>query len=139
MKKFFLALAVLLGCAVVANASNYSINDSDIDALIACAEETPALDFDAVDLASASSASSSAVISTKSDAVALVLCFIVGGFGVHRHYMGTAPAMWALYTFTFGGIFGIVPLVDFIVMLIDLVEDNGYGAYYGNTKFFMWA
>lgn len=139
MKKFFLALAVLLGCAVVANASNYSINDSDIDALIACAEETPALDFDAVDLASVSSASSSAVISTKSDAVALVLCFIVGGFGVHRHYMGTAPAMWALYTFTFGGIFGIVPLVDFIVMLIDLVEDNGFGAYYGNTKFFMWA
>ena len=47
--------------------------------------------------------------------------------------------MWALYTFTFGGIFGIVPFVDFIVMLIDLVEDNGFGAYYGNTKFFMWA
>ena len=136
MKKFFLALAVLLGCAVLANASNYSINDSDIDALIACAEETPSLDIDAVDFASASS---SAVISEKSDAVALVLCFLVGGFGVHRHYMGTAPAMWALYTFTFGGIFGIVPFVDFIVMLIDLVEDNGFGAYYGNTKFFMWA
>ena len=135
MKKFFLALAVLLGCAVVANASNYSINDSDIDALIACAEETPSLDIDSFDL----SASSSAVISEKSDAVALVLCFLVGGFGVHRHYMGTSPAMWALYTFTFGGIFGIVPFVDFIVMLIDLVEDNGFGAYYGNTKFFMWA
>ena len=139
MKKFFLALAVLLGCAVVANASNYSINDSDIDALIACAEETPSLDIDSFDLAAASSASSSAVISEKSDAVALVLCFIVGGFGVNRHYMGTSPAMWALYTFTFGGIFGIVPFVDFIVMLIDLVEDNGFGAYYGNTKFFMWA
>ena len=94
MKKFFLALAVLLGCAVVANASNYSINDSDIDALIACAEETPSLDIDSFDLAAASSASSSAVISEKSDAVALVLCFLVGGFGVHRHYMGTAPAMW---------------------------------------------
>ena len=69
---------------------------------------------------------------------ALILNFFLGGFGVHRHYMGTAPGMWALYTFTFGGIFGIVDLIDFIMLIIGTV-DNNIAPYINNRKFFMWA
>ena len=52
--------------------------------------------------------------------------------------MGTAPGMWALYTFTVGGIFGIVDLVDFIMLIIG-TADNNITPYINNRKFFMWA
>ena len=76
--------------------------------------------------------------SPKSRLVAFLLCFFLGGFGVHRHYLGTRPGMWAIYTFTFGGLFGIVPLIDWVMLLIGLVDDD-ISPYVGNTKFFMWA
>jgi hypothetical protein len=42
------------------------------------------------------------------------------------------------YIFTCFGIFGIVPLVDWIVLLIGLVNDD-ISKYEDNDKFFMWA
>jgi uncharacterized membrane protein len=39
------------------------------------------------------------------------------------------------YILTCGGIFGIVPLVDFIVLIINI--DN-ISKYVNNPKFFMW-
>jgi len=45
--------------------------------------------------------------------------------------------MWALYTFTCGGIFGIIPLVDWIMLLIGIIENN-IGSYENNTNFIMW-
>ena len=75
----------------------------------------------------------------KSPVGAILLTFFLGGFGVHRHYMGTRPWMWAIYTFTVGGIFGVVPFVDFIVEIVAAVEDNSIARYCGNTSFFMWG
>ena len=46
--------------------------------------------------------------------------------------------MWAIYTFTFCGIFGIVPFVDWVMLLIGVVDDN-ISQYIGNTRFIMWA
>lgn len=136
MKKLVLILAAVFGMAIAANAANYKVDDNAIDALIENAEEVFVLDIaEAVPVAA-----NLPTVSQKEvqPAVALVLNLLLGGFGVHRHYMGTAPAMWAIYTFTFGGIFGIVPTVDLVMLIIGTI-DNNISRYINNRKFFMWA
>ena len=71
--------------------------------------------------------------------ISWIVCWVIGGFGIHRYVLGTKPSMWAIYTFTVCGIFGIVPFVDFWVLLIDgLILQNG-DKYIDNEKFFMWT
>lgn len=136
MKKLVLILAAVFGMAIAANAANYKVDDNAIDTIIENAEEVFVLDIaEAVPVAA-----NLPTVSQKEvqPAVALVLNLLLGGFGVHRHYMGTAPAMWAIYTFTFGGIFGIVPTVDLVMLIIGTI-DNNISRYINNRKFFMWA
>ena len=136
MKKLVLSIIAVLAIAFSANAANYKVDNNAIDALIENAEEVMVLDV----AEAAPAAANLPAVSQKEvqPAVALILNFIVGGFGIHRHYMGTAPGMWALYTFTLGGIFGIVTFVDFIMLIIGTV-DNDISRYINNRKFFMWA
>lgn len=137
MKKIFATLIAVIAIAFSAKAENYTIDDNAIDALIeASVEVSPAM----ADLMLDSAVPAAASIGTGSPTpvASFILCTFLGGFGVHRHYMGTRPTMWVIYTFTFGGIFGIVPFVDWVMLLIGLVEDN-IGSYCGNTKFIMWA
>ena len=135
MKKFILSLIAILAVSVAANAGNYTVNDDAIDALIEASAEVSPLELmpEAPVPAAASLASGS-----PSPVAAFLLCTFLGEFGVHRHYMGTRPWMWAIYVFTGFGIFGIVPLVDWVMLLIGLVDDN-ISQYVGNTRFFMWA
>jgi len=134
MKKLVLSIIAVLAIAFSANAANYKVDNNAIDNLIENAEEVYTLDV------AAPAAANLPAVSQKEvkPATALILNFFLGGFGVHRHYMGTAPGMWALYTFTFGGIFGIVDLIDFIMLIIGTV-DNNIAPYINNRKFFMWA
>jgi len=74
--------------------------------------------------------------SDKSFVVALILDFFLGGLGIHRLYMGTATMTWIGYILTCGGIFGIVPFVDLIVLI---VHNDDISEYVDNTKFFMWG
>ncbi|RYC68353.1 NINE protein [Spirosoma sordidisoli] len=67
---------------------------------------------------------------------ALLLNFFLGGLGIHRFYLGTETLTWVGYILTCGGIFGIVPLVDFVVLIVN--HDN-LSPYIDNPKFFMWA
>ena len=64
-------------------------------------------------------------ISDKSWLAALLLCFFIGGFGVHRFYVGKIGTgiLWLLT----GGLLGIGSLVDFIVIACGNFED-GNGA-----------
>ena len=135
MKKFIFSLIAILAISVAANAGNYTVNDDAIDALIEASAEVSPLDLmpEAPVPAAASLASGS-----PSPVAAFLLCTFLGEFGVHRHYMGTRPWMWAIYVFTGFGIFGIVPFVDWVMLLIGLVDDN-ISQYVGNTRFFMWA
>lgn len=72
----------------------------------------------------------------KNFATALLLNFFLGGLGIHRAYLGTKTMTWVGYILTCGGIFGIVPLVDFITLIIN---NNDISPYVDNPRFFMWA
>lgn len=58
----------------------------------------------------------------KSWVVALVLCILLGMFGVHRFYVGKVGT-GILQLLTFGG-FGIWTLIDFILILIGNFRDK---------------
>ena len=138
MKKVLLSLIAILAMAIGASAMNYTIDDSAIDALVENCVETSTITLD-VELPAAVPAAASLSSSNPDPVVATLLTFFLGGFGIHRHYLGTRRAMWAIYTFTCGGLFGIVPLVDFIFELVYLVEDKSFAEFIGNPRFFMWA
>ena len=136
MKKFIFVLIAVFAFAATASAASYKLDDAAIDQTIENATEINAADMMmTMDMSSAAQLSSNG----KSAAVTLVLNWFLGFFGVHRHYMGTRPFMWAIYTFTIGGIFGIVPFIDFIVEIVALIEDGGVQEFCGNRAFFMWA
>ena len=134
MKKLVLSIIAVLAIAFSASAANYKVDNNAIDSLIENAEEVYTLDI------AAPAAANLPAVSQKEvkPITALILNFFLGSSGIHRHYMGTAPGMWALYTFTIGGIFGIVDLVDFIMLIIG-TADNNITPYINNRKFFMWA
>ena len=60
--------------------------------------------------------------SSKSKVVALLLCFFLGGIGVHRFYVGKVGT-GLLYLFTLG-LCGIGTLVDFIMIAIGSFRDS---------------
>ena len=127
MKKILAVAVALYAFVAVASASNYSVDESSIDALFT----------EAVAEASASSSVSAGMDSQTKNIVALVLDMVGLGFvGVHRLILGTQPINCLWYFLTFGGIFGIIPLVDWVMILIDLI--NGTASYLDNPAFIMW-
>lgn len=63
--------------------------------------------------------------------VAIVLAFFLGALAIHRVYLGGRPLLILLYLVTIGGIFGLLPLIDFIRLIIGHMEH-----YEGNDDFF---
>lgn len=140
MKKLLIALVAMFAITTVASAASYKLDDAAIDNAIESAVAVSPSSLMSELPASMPAMPATATISNGANPVAVILLNVfLGGFGVHRHYMGTRPWMWAIYTFTFGGIFGIVPFVDFIVELVAIVEDNSVARYCGNPSFFMWG
>lgn len=139
MKKLFFIFIMLVAVLSVkqANASSYSVNEQAIDQLFDNAVETSMLSINSPEMTSVVSNSSVALAPSKDkDAiVAIVLDFFLGGLGIHRFYLGTETLTGIGYILTCGGIFGIVPLVDFIVLIID---NKDISPYINNPKFFMW-
>lgn len=141
MKKLLFALIAFVAISTEASAAPYKIDDAAVDNAIESAVEVSPVSFlsEVPAQLPAGMPASASVSAGKSPVGAILLTFFLGGFGVHRHYMGTRPWMWAIYTFTVGGIFGVVPFVDFIVEIVAAVEDNSVARYCGNTSFFMWG
>ena len=126
----------MFAITTVASAASYKLDEAAIDSAIENAVAVSPIDL----MNEAPTPAPVTTISSGASPVgAILLTFFLGGFGIHRHYMGTRPWMWAIYTFTCGGIFGVVPFVDFIVEIVAAVEDNSVARYCGNTKFIMWG
>lgn len=68
-------------------------------------------------------------------AAALAFPFPFGMVGLHRIYLGTAPYVPVVYIGTIGGGFGILPFIDFCILLLDKDIDR----FINNTNVFMWA
>lgn len=141
MKKFLsifsvLAVMVIAGTTSV-KAENYVINDDAIEAVFASADAAP-VTLDYVNSILPNVPSEQAMVSGSANAwVAFALCYFVGVLGIHRFYLGTATLTGIGYILTCGGIFGFVPFVDWIVLLVGAIK-NDIGKYEDNTKFFMW-
>lgn len=138
MKKLCLVILLFAALTVAnkANASSYTINEDAIDQLFDSAIETSMISINANEMNSVAAGMTTTVKAQDKDAVvAIVLDFFLGGLGIHRFYLGTKTMTGIGYILTCGGIFGIVPLVDFIVLIID---HDDISPYINNPKFFMW-
>ncbi|HEX5554402.1 MAG TPA: TM2 domain-containing protein [Chitinophagaceae bacterium] len=72
----------------------------------------------------------------KNAVTAILLDFFLGELGIHRIYLGTKTMTWVGYILTCGGVCGIVPFVDLIVLI---VHSQDISPYVDNPKFFMWG
>ena len=131
MKKVLAAFVAILAFTAVASATNYSVDEASIDALFTEAVvEAPSV---AVNPINVSIGGDPAI----TNVVALVVDWIgLGAFGIHRLILGTKPINCLWYFLTFGGIFGVIPLVDGILLILDLVQ--GSASWRDNPAFIMW-
>ncbi len=131
MKKVFAAIVAVFAFVAVANATNYTVDEASIDALF-----TEAV-FEVSSSAASSMSASIGGDSTVTNVVALVVDWIgLGGLGIHRLILGTKPINCLWYFLTVGGIFGVIPFIDGIMLIIDLI--NGSASYLDNPAFIMW-
>lgn len=62
-------------------------------------------------------------VSESKRLVALLLCFFLGGLGIHRFYVGKIGT-GILQIVTIAGFFGIWVLIDFIMIIIGKFTDK---------------
>jgi TM2 domain-containing membrane protein YozV len=67
--------------------------------------------------------------------VAALLAFPLGVLGLHRIYMHTSPIVPMVYIATFGGLFGVLPFIDFVLILLN---KDIHLTYTSNPHLFMW-
>lgn len=65
----------------------------------------------------------------------LAFPFPFGIVGLHRIYLGTKPHVPVAYVASLGGVFGILPLIDFCAITFGKKFDT----YRDNGKVFMWV
>jgi TM2 domain-containing membrane protein YozV len=70
-------------------------------------------------------------------AAILAFPFPFGMIGLHRIYLGTKPWVPIVYLCTLGGCFGVLPFIDFVVILLQ--DEEGLKQYQNNDKVFMWV
>ena len=80
-----------------------------------------------------STADSVALSKEKKLVTALSFPFPLGIVGAHRIFMGAKPIIPVIYIITLGGCFGILPLIDFVILL----TTKNYDAL-RQDKLFMW-
>ena len=58
----------------------------------------------------------------KSKITAILLCFFLGGLGIHRFYLGYT-LIGVIWLLTFGGVL-IWAIIDLIKLIIDILKDS---------------
>lgn len=140
MSRFILSVLFLfLGAAAVqGNTSDYFLDHSAVDQLFAEAVEVDPLAMHSMAPTVAAMQDNNVTIAAndKDPAIAFILAWFVGPLGIHRAYLGTSTGTIVGYILTLGGC-GIVAFVDWVVLLIGLVNDD-IDQYVDNPSFFMW-
>ena len=74
--------------------------------------------------------------STKSKVIAAILAMPLpfGWLGLHRIYLGAKPVIPILYLVTFGGVLGILPFIDMMVLILS--KDTK--PFFKNSRILMW-
>ncbi len=140
MKKILSVLTLALALTSISFANEYKLDENKVDGLFNQATE---ISINSLSTDANAAAFSSALPGDNNMVVKLIVALIIdyvglGFFGIHRYIIGTSGTMWLWYTITCGGIFYLVPFIDFWVLLIDgLVLSHG-DKYANNQKFFMW-
>jgi TM2 domain-containing membrane protein YozV len=129
----FTTLLIISSSSV--KAGNYQIDDKSLDQIFASAQTVNLSDLSDNLMPLAADANSTALTGAKDPLVAILLDLFAGTLGIHRFYLGTEPLTGIAYLLTCGGIFGIVPLVDLVVLVINY---DDISPYVDNPKFFMW-
>jgi len=139
MKKMLSILVIFLAgiLATNAEASMYRLDQGAVDQMFAQAEQVDFLNLNTLSPLNVNgNQGADYFYSEKTPAVAFVLAWFLGPLGIHRAYLGTTTGVIIGYILTLGGC-GIVAFVDWIVLLIGLIEDD-ISKYINNPKFFMW-
>jgi len=150
MKKLLSLFAGLFLVTTMSFAGNYQVNDEKIDGLFEQSTEQSILEaynnegissIQALNLTS----SPTSISAMDKGTLAFILLSVgiftgIGGliplFGIHRIIMGSKGKIALIYCVTLGGIFFIVPIIDWIMLLINLINGEGAGTYENNDKFF---
>ena len=73
-------------------------------------------------------------LNKKITAAVLAFPFPFGIVGLHRIYLGTKPYVPVAYIASLGGVFGILPFIDFCTITFN----KDFDQYRDNGKVFMW-
>lgn len=140
MKKLltlFAFVAIFASSQAKASTSEYTIDDQAVEAVFEQGIQLSATQL-LENLQVSDITNQAQIKQDKNPVVAFILAWFLGPFAIHRVYLGGTAVLIPAYIFTCFGIFGIVPLVDWVVLLIGLVNDD-ISKYEDNDKFFMWA
>ncbi|MEQ8473745.1 MAG: TM2 domain-containing protein [Marinoscillum sp.] len=118
-KSLFTIIAVMFAIVGFAN-NKYTIDDNQVESVM---EQSTAIQ---VDLSAEDFLSVTSIQEDKNPWIAVALDFFLGGLGIHRVYLGTPPGIIAGYFFTCGGIFGILPIIDLVVLVINSDDISPY-------------
>ena len=134
MKKLLtLFLLSLFLIPLGARAESYRIDQNKIDASFAAATEMSILSV----IEAGNLQLPNQVLDDKDPAMAFILATVLGYLGIHRLYLGTEPIVVILYIITGGGC-GVITLVDWIMLLMVLIDERDLGPYIDNPNFIMW-
>lgn len=136
MKKVLLLTMLFAFAASVssfASSNKYRIDDNVVEAALTTGVSVIATDIASNPLLDVQKAT--AQLEDKNVWIAVLLDVLIGGLAIHRVYLGGSPVLIVGYLLTCGGIFGLIPLIDFIVLIIN---NQDISKYVDNDAFFMW-
>ncbi len=139
MKKATFTLLIIFAGVFAANAgaSSYYLDNASVDLMFEKAEQVDMFEMSSMSpLSTAATSTSMLTANEKDPAIAFILAWFVGPLGIHRAYLGTSTGTIIGYILTLGGC-GIVAFVDWVVLLIGLINDD-ISKYVDNPSFFMW-
>ncbi len=143
MKKILIFIALLFFTASYCSASRFELSEAAIETAFSKSSEMPANSFmvsEGMSMANSTNPAEATLAKggEKSAIAAFLICWFIGSLGIHRIYLGTKAATVVAYILTCGG-FGIVTLIDWIMLLLVLVDDRDLDDFIDNPKFLMWA